>query len=104
MSIDNRIIPLEAIFAADSLSPNPECDPRPMLGKADVILGVDVMSGHEFLVYGRRALEEIVATGQSRKLAVVRIGIDQETDELEKLLALVSVMKGGFDYMPGTAS
>jgi hypothetical protein len=103
MSIDKTIIPLEAIFAADSLDPNPECDPRPTLDRADVIFGVDVMSGREFLVYGRKTLEEIVATGESRELALVRIGIDQETDELEKLLALVSVVKGSFDYLPGTA-
>ena len=100
MSVERSIIPLEAILAADSLDPNPECDPRPMLDQADVIFGVDVMSGHEFVVYGRKALEEIVATGQSRELAVVRIGIDQETDEMEKLLALVSVVKGSFDYLP----
>jgi hypothetical protein len=100
MSIDKRIIPFEALFAADGINPNPECDPRPELHRADVILGVDVMSGREFLVYGRKALEEIVATGETREHAVVRIGIDQETDQLEKLSALVQVVKGSHDYPP----
>lgn len=104
MSIDKTIIPLEAVFAANCPNLNPECDPRPLLDKADVIFGVDVMSGHEFVVYGRKALEEIVTTGEARQLAVVRIGIDQETDELEKLLALVSLVKGSFDYLPDIAT
>ena len=102
MSIDNNIIPLEALFAADSFDPNPECDPREMLHVADVVLGVDVMSQREFLVFGKKALERIVTTGVTEELAVVKIGVDQETDELEKLLALMTVVKGNHDYQSGT--
>jgi hypothetical protein len=56
------------------------------------------MSQREFLVYGRIVLEEIVKSGTSQKLNTIHVAIDQETDELEKLVALVQVVKGHDDY------
>jgi hypothetical protein len=55
-------IPIQALFAADGTSPNPAVDYRPLLGRADLIFGVDVMTGDEFLVYGRAAIEDVVRT------------------------------------------
>jgi len=98
MSIDKEVIPLEAFFAADSLAPNPESDPREALRLADVIIGVDFMSQREFVVYGRHILEEIATTGVKKNARVLKIGVDQETDELDKLVALVEVSKGSQDY------
>ena len=98
MSDDLPVIPFAAIFAEDDINPNPSADPRPALNAAQVVLGVDVMSGREFLVYGRQELERIGKTGKGTKLAILRIGIDQETDELERLCALMLVVKGRFDY------
>jgi hypothetical protein len=63
-----------------------------------VIFGVDVMTEHQFLVYGRDVLKEIMDTGKGRSLRVLRIGLDQETEELEKLLALVELVRGRHDY------
>ena len=91
-------IPIEAFFG-----PNGPGDPNPDmnyqgLAEADVIFGVDVMSGNAFPVYGRDILEEIVATGEARGCRILKIGIDQETDELEKLCALVQAYRGKHEY------
>jgi hypothetical protein len=64
----------------------------------DVIIGVDVMSGHEFLVYGRKTVERISRMDSEEEFSVLYIGLDQETEELERLVALVEVVKGSHDY------
>jgi len=91
-------IPIEALFDETWTGPNLSKDPRKAFADAQVIFGVDVMSQCEFLVYGKKVLEEIVKSGTSQKLYTIHVAIDQETDELEKLLALVQVVKGHDDY------
>ena len=71
---------------------------REELRQADVIFGVDVNSQREFLVYGRSALKRIIRSGQEILLRVVRVELDQETDELEYLLAALHVLRGHHDY------
>jgi hypothetical protein len=90
-------IPVNALFD-DYTGPNLSKDPRKAFADAQVIFGVDVMSQREFLVYGRKALEEIVKSGKTQMLSTIHVAIDQETDELEKLVALVHVVKGHDDY------
>jgi len=90
-------IPLEAFFG-QGMSRNTEVDPRPVLQAAEVILGVDIMSGHEFLIYGRKLCRELVNSGQNREVNVLRIGVDQETDDLERLVVLVQTAKGSHEY------
>ncbi len=93
-------IPINALFDESGVRPNPSgVDYRPMLHQAEVIFGVDHMSGRQFLVYGRALLESIVESGVTRSLYTLRIGIDQETKELEQLLALMQVIKGKHDYV-----
>src|SRR5262249_38520381 len=91
-------VSIHALFAADGINPNPEFDPRPALAAVEVILGVDVMTGREFLVYGRDALERVVRSGRPMPMRVLKVGLDQETDELERLIALVLITKGRHDY------
>jgi hypothetical protein len=93
-------IPIAALFG-ESTEPNLSKDPRRALAHAQVIFGVDVMSQREFLVYGRKVLEQIVKSGKAQTLSVIYVALDQETDELEKLLALVNVVKGHDDYQAG---
>lgn len=100
---DGPVIPINALFAADkedSFAPNPESDPRQMMHGAELIVGVNVMDQREFLVYGRATLERIAASSHPQPVKIVKIGLDCETDELEKLLALVRVVKGHDDYRP----
>ena len=89
------VIPFDALFG-EGVEPSPELPihPREMLRQADVILGVDVMTRREFLLYGRETLEEIAETGQPETIGIVRVELDQETGELEKLTALVEELKG----------
>ena len=91
-------IPFNALFAADGINPNPEWDPRPVVYSADLIFGVDVMSRKQFLVYGQPTLRRIIKTGKSEHCRVLRIELDRETDELERLCAVVQAVKGRHDY------
>jgi len=93
-----QAIPLESLFAADGISPNPEVDPRAALAEAEVVLGIDVMTRHSVVVFGRNALKAIVRTGKARVVPVLGVEIDLETDDLEKLCALMVVVKGRHDY------
>ena len=91
------IVPIEALFG-EGRDPNAEVDYRRLLADADLIFGVDVMSGKQSILFGRLSLEELVRTGQSNILGVVNVGLDQETMEIEKLATLVQDIKGHHDY------
>jgi hypothetical protein len=94
------IVPLEAFFDLNGVGPNRSHDPKPELIAAEIILGVDVMTQNEFLVYGRERLGQILMGNEDVEVTVLRIGVDQETEELEKLTAMVEVVKGRHDYQP----
>ena len=87
-------IPIHAIFGRSHAEANPARDHRPALRAADLIFGRDVDSGHEFLVYGRDALD-----GRTREFGIVVVELDMETTELETLLALVTCLRGRHDYL-----
>jgi hypothetical protein len=91
------IIPIEALFG-EGRDPPAEIEFRRLLADADLVFGVDVMSGKQSIVFGRLALEELVRNGQSNILGVVNVGLDQETMEIEKLATLVQDIKGHHDY------
>jgi hypothetical protein len=92
-------IPIDALFD-EGTGPNLSADPRGELRDAEVIRGVDWTTQNEFLVFGRDTMERIVRSGAPEPCRVLQIGLDQDTDELEKLLALVQVVKGRHDYQP----
>jgi hypothetical protein len=91
-------IPIQALFAADGSSPNPAVDYRPLLGMADLIIGVDVMTRAKFLVYGRAAIEDMARTRGPIPENLVVIELDRDTEELDQLCALVKALKGYHDY------
>jgi hypothetical protein len=91
------IVPIEALFG-EGRDTNAEVNYRRLLADADLIFGVDVMSGKQFILFGRLSLEKLVRTGQSNILGVVNVGLDQETMEIEKLATLVQDIKGHHDY------
>jgi hypothetical protein len=78
--------------------PNAEVEYRRLLAVADLIFGIDAISGKQSIVFGRLSLEELVRTGESQILRVVNVGLDQETTEIEKLATLVQDIKGHHDY------
>ena len=76
-----QVIPIDALFD-EANGPNTERDPRDLMAKVQLIFGRDVMTRHEFLVFGKDALEQCVKTGKSLVLGGVMIELDKETDEL----------------------
>ena len=91
------IVPIEALFG-EGRDPTAEIDYRRLLADADLIFGVDVVSGKQSIMFGRLSLEKLVRTGQSNILGVVNVGLDQETMKIEKLATLVQDIKGHHDY------
>jgi hypothetical protein len=90
-------VPLNAL-----LDDNHELDPAAAacadVYAADVILGVDVVSQKQFIVFGRKTLRRLVRGGAGRGAKVLLIAVDEETEELPKLLTLVMATKGRHDY------
>ena len=93
-------ISIHALFHTDGINPNESgpIDPRRIMDSADVIIAVDVMSRRESLVFGRQVLASIVRENIARGVRVLRVELDMDTDELERLLALTLVVKGSHDY------
>jgi hypothetical protein len=71
---------------------------RQQLEAADVVIGRDVMSRREFVVFGRDALRR-AATGEQQAHGLVVL-LDQDTDELEYLCAACQTLKGRNEYRP----
>jgi hypothetical protein len=93
-------VPIHALYDENGLRPHSAADPRPALHDAEVILGVDVKSGAQFVVYGREALRGVAGGGVKKALRVLRVELDQDTQELELLCAMVTVVKGQHEYGP----
>ncbi len=75
--------------------------PRRELAAADVVIGRDNMTGRDFPLYGRDLAERIRATGRGQWARVLHVGLDQDTDELEQVLAVIEAIKGRHDYVGG---
>lgn len=72
-------------------------DPRPILSQADIILGQDVKTEKFFCLFGKDRLED---GGIPWGLKTVVIGLereDEKTEELEKICAVVQMIKGHHD-------
>lgn len=94
-------IPLHALFSSDGAHANAEArfEPCELIRAADVIMGVDVMSRHTFVVYGRGFLEAAARSELPQMAGIVYIELDEgtETDDLERLIGLVESIKGRHD-------
>ena len=90
------VVGLEQLLADDGINPS-SIEAVAMVRSADVILGHDVMSERKFPVYGRAIIEKIAA-GEGQPVPMLVVEIDQETDDLEKLCAMVETVKGRHEY------
>jgi hypothetical protein len=89
-------VPLHSFRTADGRLDHVACED---LLLADLIIGRDTMSKHEFLVLGRDVLEGITSgRTPSREARILVVELDQNTDDLEMLIALVRVKRGTDDY------
>jgi len=95
--------PLDAFVASvqepGRLDPNPTM--QPTLQTADLIFGRDVKIGSTFLVFARDVLHAIANSRVARPVRGLVIDIDQgkDSDELEKLIAMIRIVKGRDDYL-----
>ena len=80
-------IPIEAIV------PAPSAKARAALVAADVIIGVDTASQREFTVFGTPALESTTSLEKLTAMRVLRVSLDCNNKELERLMALVRRIK-----------
>jgi DNA-binding response OmpR family regulator len=65
---------------------------------ADVIFGIDVVTGQEILVFSRDALQVIAVMEANDGVRVLRISIDRTGDELELLRAACEAYRGHHVY------
>jgi len=103
--LPGRSFPIDAFLAADGINPNvqPEFDARRLILAADVILGMDVMTRNTFIVIGREFLKEIADGARDSQLSLIlKIELDEQTDELARLVSLVESIRGGHEYHGGT--
>jgi hypothetical protein len=96
-------VPINALFDASGNGVNHDADfdPVDLVNAAEVILGVNIKDEREFLLYGREHLDRIVDSGEAERLNVLRIELDQESDDLERAIALMQTVKGKHDYEGG---
>jgi len=87
------VIPIAALVG-EGRDRDTEVEYRRLLAAADLIFGIDAITGKQLIVYGRLSLEELLRTGQSKILGVVNVNVDQNGMELEKLATLVQHIKG----------
>ena len=97
--MDRLPIRFDALLNSND-EPNPDCDGIPLMHQAEVIVGVDTMSRHQFMLYDglQEGLDAISDGVPERQVAAVFIELDQDTEELFTMLALVELLKGRHDY------
>jgi hypothetical protein len=95
-------IPINAFFDSTGTGLNEEADfdIRRILTDAEVIIGRDVMTGHEFILYGRDALQRLASDKDPEGVSALCIGLDQDEigDDLERAIILVEAAKGRHEY------
>ena len=92
MPDEPRIVPIDWLLGA--APPDMARDPRDELSDAEVIVAVDWTTQQEVLVFGRQTLQQIVDSGSTEARHVMRVGIERNSDDLEKLRDLVKTVKG----------
>src|SRR4051794_21263361 len=96
--------PLQALFAEDGVRPDMsmEVHPAELVITAEIIFGINVMDQGTALIYGRELVDQCIAgeldAEDVHRTLFIAIGFDAHSDELERLLALVDVLKGGPCY------
>jgi hypothetical protein len=63
-----------------------------------VVLGTGIKTKKEAIFFGGKALEAARAGTTAKQLLIVRVSIDEDTDDLDKLCALCHVRKGKHEY------
>lgn len=78
----------------EQLSPVLTAEARAALVAADVVLGVDRQSQCEFTVFGMPSLESTLTPNRPSAMRVLRVSLDSDKGELDRLLHIVRSAKG----------
>jgi hypothetical protein len=103
---DSDAVPINAFFDSTGTRPNDSAhfDIRQTLLDAEVILGRDVMSGDEFILFGRETVLRIASGSEPEGARTLRIELDrgdlaEGSEDLARAIALVEAVKGSHDYV-----
>lgn len=91
----NTIMPVQALIGESEGEPLPDGEPRKALDAADVIIAHDVNSDHTAVVLGPELLYGFDAADE---VNILRVGLDFDSNQLERFLELVEQVKGKHDY------
>lgn len=95
-------IPINALFDLSGTKPNEAAgfDVRQTLDEAEVILARDVMSGDEFILFGRDVIRQIASGDRPEGAPTLMVELDRGpgSDDLERILGLIESFKGRHDY------
>lgn len=75
-------------------------DLRALIREADLILGIDPHTKEQAVFHGREQLQEIIQTGVARQLQTVRLGIDLNSEQTQRLYSEILTLKGSTSYSP----
>jgi len=78
----------------DELVPTVSEKARAALVAADVVIGIDRQTEREFTVYGMPSLETTTLIRQPSAMQILRVIVDCNNQELDRLLVLVRDAKG----------
>jgi hypothetical protein len=85
--------PIDALVGVDGRL-SPAGDPLPIVLAADIIIAVDVMTRREEVASGRKVLQGGAPSDEAGTRRVLKVELDAETDELERLAVLITAFKG----------
>ena len=71
----------------------------PVLWEANIVIGRDVMTRNQFMLFGSDTLQKI-ANREDVESRLLVIKLDQETHELEMAIALMKTQKGNSKNWP----
>lgn len=84
----------------DDLSWSSTGDAVDLLSEVEIIFGRDIRTQEVFLIYGRKRLRELSKNGGTdADVDVLMIDVSRQTNDLDRLLALVQMAKHGYDYV-----
>ncbi len=91
----HSLLTTEALAGAGRSSLTREGETR--IAAADVIFAHDTNTGRNRLVHGRRVLEEMTRSCETKPRTILRVEMDRDTNELEHLAAAILHVKGECD-------
>lgn len=92
-----RVVLSAALFNDTSTS-NCHRSSRRMLREAEIVFARDAATGRQFLLFGKRVLRKVVTKQPVDILKGVLIELEEKAEDIERVLALIALLKGRHDY------